>query len=687
VRKLNLGSASPLGSTITKKGVNFSFAAPGASQVEILLFAKGNDKTPIEIIALDKKFNSGDYWHVEIEGLIEGCCYSYRVTNDNASTLNNSKTDFSLIDPCAREISGWDLFNKASSKEKSPKNENYLKSVVSERNLFDFNAHPRPNHSWNQTVIYELHVGGFTQRSDSKVDHDKQGTFLGLIEKIPYLKDLGITSIELLPVFAFDPFDAPIGVSNYWGYSPINWFTPHSAYISSNQPSTARDQFRELVATCHDEGIEVLLDVVYNHTREGNKDGPIISWKGFGDSIYYHKDKKNNYLDVTGCGNTISANNPIARHLILESMRCWANELGVDGFRFDLGIALSRGEGLKPLERPPIFEEIEADPALSQIKLISEPWDCGGLYRLADFPAKKISTWNGRFRDDLRRFWKGDKNCAWDLKDRLLGSPNLYEKKEGSAKHSINFITSHDGFTLLDLVSFNSKHNLANGENNRDGDNHNNNWNHGLEGPCTCKKIQTLRKKQQRNLLSTLLLSPGIPMILMGDEVGRSQGGNNNTWCQNSPLGWMIWASNNCDNDLKMFVKKLVLIRKKLPELFSPKQFIKDSSLCKENDLCIQWHGIKLGEPDWGSWSHTISYSLNIANKGPIAWIGLNAYEQKMHFELPKTKSSWVKVFDTSIFNENNLSEQSALNQTKISLEDRSMVLMLTNEYSKRIKE
>tara|TARA_Y100001968_G_scaffold139535_1_gene127681 strand:+ start:421 stop:2478 length:2058 start_codon:yes stop_codon:yes gene_type:complete len=683
VSKFHLGSPWPLGSTITQRGINFSVAAPNATRIELLIFKKPSDQIPNQIITLDKKNQSGDYWHIEVEGLSAGCNYCYRVFGSKECEQNH----FYLLDPCARSISGWDLYKRLATKNTSKEFCNFLKSTVCERDLFDFQAHPRPRHSWDQTVIYELHVGGFTSRIESEVANDKKGTFKGLIEKIPYLKDLGVTTIELLPVFAFDPYDSPFGVKNYWGYSPINWFTPHIDFIVEKNPLNARIEFREFVAACHDEGLEVLLDVVYNHTAEGNENGPIISWKGFGDSIYYHKDKKNRYLDVSGCGNTIAANHPITRNLILESMRCWSNELGVDGFRFDLGIALSRGQDLKPLDNPPLFEEIEADNCLSDLKLISEPWDCGGLYRITDFPAKRVKTWNGKFRDDLRKFWKGDKSCTWNLKDRLMGSPNLY-KKETSPKNSINFITSHDGFTLHDLVSFNAKHNLANGENNRDGDNHNNNWNHGLEGPCTDKDLQFLRSKQQRNLLSILLLSPGIPMLLMGDEVGRSQGGNNNTWCQDSPLGWMIWDQNNCDIDLKIFVKKLINIRKSLPEFFSPKFFLdedlKEIASNQEN-LWIQWHGIKLNKPDWGSWSHTISYSINKGEKGSALWIGLNAYSKSMMFELPKPISPWKKILNTSSLTNNKIPNKACSNQINVQIESRSLVIMLANEYSKKL--
>ena len=684
--KIHKGSSWPLGSTITERGVNFSVAAPYANHIELLIFKNASDQIPSEIISLDTKNKSGDYWHIEVEGLNAGCNYCYRIVEGDELLFNKNLSNSFLLDPCSRLISGWDSY-KRNKREKGQKDNNsFLKSVASERDLFNFNSHPRPKHNWNKTVIYELHVGGFTHRKESEVPDTHKGTFLGLKEKIPYLKDLGITAIELLPVFAFDPHDSPFGVSNYWGYSPVNWFTPHINFIVNQNPLKARDQFREFVGACHDEGLEVLLDVVYNHTAEGNENGPVISWKGFGDSIYYHKDKKNSYLDVSGCGNTIAANHPIVRNLILESMRCWSQELGVDGFRFDLGIALSRGENLTPLDKPPLFEEIEADPCLSELKLLSEPWDCGGLYRLSDFPARRIKTWNGKFRDDMRKFWKGDKNCTWSIKDRLMGSPSLY-KKEHSPRNSINFITSHDGFTLNDLVSFNFKHNFANGENNQDGDNHNNSWNDGIEGPSSQAKIQLLRKKQQYNLLTTLLLSPGIPMLLMGDEVGRSQGGNNNTWCQDSPLGWMIWNSENCDLDQKDFVKKLLTIRKSLPELFSPNSYISEKpkpNQSNQTNLWIEWHGIKLNKPDWSSWSHTISYSINDGEKGSAVWFGLNAYSQSMSFELPIPISPWKKIIDTGDSSNEQIPSKPT-NQKNVQIESRSLVLMIANEYSDKI--
>ena len=565
------GRPWPLGSSVSAHGVNFSVAAPGANRVELLLFESGEAASPCEVIDLESdRHRSGDYWHVELPGLQAGCRYGYRVFGPLAPGGHGFHPGKVLLDPCARAIDGWSVYERGAATGASPNTDCCLKGVVCERDRFDFDAHPRPRHSWQNTVIYELHVGGFTKAEDSGVAPEHRGSLLGVIDKIPYLKSLGVTTIELLPVQAFDPQDAPPGRDNVWGYSPLSWFAPHQGYVCGDDPLLARDQMRALVAACHDAGLEVLLDVVYNHTTEGNGQGPTLSWRGFADRTYYHQNDKGNYLDVSGCGNSIAAHQPISRELILESLRCWALELGVDGFRFDLGIALSRGEGLKPLDKPALFEAMEADPLLSELKLVSEPWDCGGLYRLNDFPAQRIGTWNGRFRDALRSFWKGDDDSTWALAQRLRSSPDLYDGKAASLGRSVNLLTAHDGFTLLDLVSFNGKHNLANGEDNRDGENHNTSWNHGVEGPTSDPAIRALRKRQQRNLLTTLLFARGVPMLLMGDEVGRSQGGNNNTWCQDTPLSWMIWSQAHCDTALLTYAQRLLKVRSQLAELINP---------------------------------------------------------------------------------------------------------------------
>tara|TARA_Y100001968_G_scaffold209561_1_gene192720 strand:- start:42 stop:2102 length:2061 start_codon:yes stop_codon:yes gene_type:complete len=683
--KVTAGSAWPIGSSVTPNGVNFSIAAPHAKKLELLIFQNESDDYPKETISLDKQNRSGDYWHVEVEGLTEGSLYGYKIFIDEKKANDNHL----VLDPCARAITGWKKYIRNQKEIVSKGYAHFLKGVVTKRDHFDFKSHPRPKHPWNETIIYELHVGGFTKNNNSNISESAKGTFIGLIEKLPYLKSIGISSIELLPVFAFDPNDAPDGLVNFWGYSPINWFTPHQGFIDGCNPLEARKQFKQLVEVCHDNGLEVLIDVVYNHTTEGNQDGPSISWKNLGPKTYYHQDENENYQDVSGCGNSIAANRPLVRKLILESLRCWAIELGVDGFRFDLGIALSRGENLIPLDEPPLFEEIEADPKLSDIKLISEPWDCGGLYKLGDFPARNFRTWNGHFRDDIRRFWKGDKGTIWSLKDRLVGSKLLYNDNNLANTFSINFITSHDGFTLKDLVSFNKKHNLANRENNRDGENNNNSYNYGVEGPTTNKEINNLRQRQQRNLLSTLLLSPGIPMLLMGDEVGRSQGGNNNTWCQDNPLGWMDWDHQNWDHELKKFVIKIISLRKQLPEFFSPESifdFQKDDINVKTSDYWIQWHGIQVNKPDWGDWSHTIGFSINKNDEGSAIWFGFNAYKEAMLFDLPIPISPWKKYIDTSVLKNKNVSRKPLANQLNIRIESNSFVLLLSSDYSKKIK-
>ena len=665
--------------------MNFSLAAPAADRIELLLFRNGSDRVPERVIELDgRRHRSGDYWHVEVEGLNEGCCYGYRVFGPLAPGAHGFCPSKVLLDPAARAITGWDVYDRVLATGPSPNAHACLKGVVSERQRFDFEAHPRPRHSWQRSVIYELHVGAFTRASDSGVDPSNRGTYQGVIEKLPYLQELGVTAIELLPVFSFDPADAPPGRDNVWGYSPLNWFTPHHGYCSGDDPLQARNEMRQLVAACHDAGIEVLLDVVYNHTTEGNRHGPTLSWRGVADGTYYHQNSEGEYLDVSGCGNSIAANDPISTQLILESMRCWAVELGIDGFRFDLGIELSRGAQLKPLDHPPLFTAMEADPELSDLKLVSEPWDCGGLYRLNDFPAKRIATWNGHFRDGLRRFWKGDEHSTWALSQRFKGSPDLYDGKAVAIGHSVNFITAHDGFTLADLVSYNRKHNLANGEDNRDGDNHNNSWNHGLEGPTTEPEVLALRRRQQRNLLSTLLLARGVPMLLMGDEVGRSQGGNNNTWCQDSPLGWMVWNEDHCDLELKLFLKRLLKLRQALPQLFNP--LIPARETTKKHpqdhtDLWRQWHGVDLSKPDWASWSRSVATSLHMGSHGAVIWMGFNAHKEALDFELPIPASPWTRVIDTSLPSPQDFPDQPVpFRGVTIPMQSRSFVLLVAQD-------
>ncbi len=666
---INKGKPFPIGSSLTSQGVNFSLIATNAEYVEILLFEKEDSISPKNIFKLDHNHKTGPYWHAEIKNLNVGSIYAFRIKQkDNG--INNNYERKVLLDPCSRGITGWKSYKRENALKKHENINSCLKSVVCDRKLFNFKDYPRPKHSWAETIIYELHIQAFTESNDKD-----ESCFKKFLKKIPYLKDLGITTIELLPIFCFDPTDAPNGLENFWGYSPINWFTPHFEYLSNESAEKNREEFRRFVEQCHKSDIEVILDVVYNHTSEGDSKGPVISWKGIDENLYYHIGNDKNYQDVSGCGNTIAANRGLVRRLIIESLKCWASELGVDGFRFDLGIALSRGENLAPLDNPPIFEDMESEPELINLKLISEPWDCGGLYKIGDFPSKNIFTWNGHFRDDLRRFWKGEKDTAWNMSDKIKGSQSIYKEKNSFPK-SINFITSHDGFTLKDLVTFNRKHNFANKEQNRDGDNHNNSWNHGIEGPTTNPLINDLRKRQQKNLLFSLLISRGIPMLLMGDEIGRSQGGNNNSWCQNNFLGWMNWDESQQDLELLKYFKYVIKIRKKLIKIINPTIFINKNH---ENIPRYQyhWHGTKLNSPDWSSWSHTIAFSINESDTNPLVWIGLNAYSKSIDFSLPRCNHNWLKVIDTG---ESNISKPSIINEKFVSIKSRSSLLIISEE-------
>jgi glycogen operon protein len=652
-----------------------------ATRVELLLFADGEAQEPEEIIPLDSRHRSGDHWHVEVEGIGIGCCYGYRVFGPLEPGNHGFNPSKVLLDPCARAIAGWDGYARSAAVGAIPNTSCCLKGVVTERDRFDFGRAPRPRHSWQRSVIYELHVGGFTQGEGCPVPPARQGTLLGLIDTLPHLRELGITAIELLPVMAFDPEDAPAGRYCHWGYSPLSWMAPHPGYLMNPDPLEARNEVRALVTACHRAGLEVLLDVVYNHTTEGNQAGPTLSWRGFADSVYYQQNSRGDYLDVSGCGNTIAANQPLTRRLILESLCCWANELGIDGFRFDLGIALSRGPELAPLDNPPLFEAMEALPELSDLKLVSEPWDCGGLYRIADFPARRVATWNGRFRDDMRRFWKGDEKCCWPVSQRLAGNPDLYGGQPAALGRSITFLTAHDGFTLADLVSYDRKHNLANGENDRDGDNHNNSWNHGVEGPTSDRAVTALRDRQMRNLLTSLMLAPGVPMLLMGDEVRRSQGGNNNTWCQNNPLGWMHWRPDAGDLALRRFLCRLIRLRQRLASLLNPEVPFAEGHLRRTGEgppVWREWHGVELHKPDWASWSHSLAWSLHDSRQGPLLWCGWNAYYKAMHFDLPPSAAGWMRMIDTALPADQDLPDTpERWTPPGVPLESRSLMLML----------
>lgn len=523
-----------------------------------------------------------------------------------------------------------------------------MKSVVIDPGTYDWEGDAPLNRPASQTIIYEMHVRGFTRHSSSGVSEAKRGTYAGLIEKIPYLQELGITAVELLPVFQFDAQDAPRGLVNYWGYSPVSFFAPHQGYSSRQDALGPLDEFRDMVKALHRAGIEVILDVVFNHTSEGDQDGPTLSLRGLENADYYILDQdRSRYANYSGTGNTLSANHPVVRRLILDSLHYWVEQMHVDGFRFDLASILERDESGNLLPSPPVLWDIDSDPVLAGTKLIAEAWDAAGLYQVGTFAGEKWSEWNGRFRDDVRSFFRGDEGWVSAFADRLLGSPQIYAHKEREAEQSVNFVTCHDGFTLNDLVSYNEKHNAANCEGNRDGveDNKSNNW--GIEGPSDDPAVDRLRNRQVKNFLTVTLMALGLPMILMGDEMRRSQNGNNNPWCQDNETGWLDWTLLSKHADVHRFAKRLIaqrLMADSQPQRQTLNQLLREANRT--------WHGVKLGQPDWSKNSHSIACSSVCQNENLHFYLIFNAYWEALQFELPpaaNSATSWRRWMDTSL--------------------------------------
>src|SRR3954463_12879228 len=480
------GRSFPLGATLDRTGTNFSLFAKSSRAAQLLLFDSADAPAPSRVIDLDPRANrTYPYWHTFVPGVAAGQVYAYRISGpfdpERGLRFDPSKV---LLDPYGKCIARPAARTGDAARRPGDNIATALRSVVVDPAGYDWEGDAPIRRPFAKTVLYEMHVGGFTRHPSSGVAPGKRGTFAGLIEKIPYLRDLGVSAVELLPVFAFDQDDGPPGLGNYWGYQPLSFFAPHDGYGSRRDPLGALDEFRDMVKALHRAGIEVILDVVYNHTAEGNADGPTICWRGLANENYYMlTEDKSRYADYTGCGNTLNANDPIVRRLIVDSLRHWVTEMHVDGFRFDLASVLSRDAAGRPLGSPPILWDIESDPVLANVKLIAEAWDAAGLYQVGSFVGDSWKEWNGRFCDDIRSFLKGDDGLAQAVAHRLGGIPDIYQRPEREAEQSINFITCHDGFTLNDLVSYNFKHNEDNGENYRDCADSNLSWNCGSEGP------------------------------------------------------------------------------------------------------------------------------------------------------------------------------------------------------------
>jgi isoamylase len=640
----------PIGASVADGGVNFCLFSRSADGVELLLFDRDDDPKPARVIRVDPVANrTYHYWHTFVPGVRPGQLYGYRVhgPHDPANGLRFDPAKV-LLDPYGRGVVVPKGYNRAAAHGPGDNAATAMKSVVVDPGAYDWEGDLPLRRPSARTVIYEMHVRGFTRHPSSGLREEVRGTYAGLIEKIPYLKDLGITAVELLPVHAFDVQDCPPGKVNYWGYAPISFFAPHPAYSSRRDPLGPVIEFRDMVKALHRAGIEVILDVVYNHTAEGNQDGPTLCYRGIDNPTYYMlESERTRYSNYTGCGNTLNANNPIVRRLIVDSLRYWVTEMHVDGFRFDLASILSRDASGHVLPNPPVLWDIESDPVLAGTKLIAEAWDAAGLYQVGSFVGDAWKEWNGRFRDDVRDFFRGEPGSASRVADRMIGSHEVYGHKAREAEQSVNFVTCHDGFTLNDLVCYNQKHNDANGEGNRDGANDNRSWNCGHEGPTHDPAIEELRNRQVKNFLTATLMSLGVPMIVMGDEVRRSQGGNNNAFCHDNETSWLDWSLVRTHADVHRFVR-LLLARRLLRDVEHEQQRMSLSEMIATANHA--WHGLKLNQPDWGADSHAVAFGAELRTEGLLFHLILNSFWEPLDFELPPRdgRGPWLRWIDTS---------------------------------------
>lgn len=629
-----------LGASPQAHGVNFALFVEEASALSLCLFALSEEKTArlVAEVPLDPQKNrTGNIWHIFVHELPHALLYAYRI--------GGFHTPF-ILDPYAKAIVArleWGAVHpllEGSQKFYAP-----LGAILSDEFAWENDA--PPTIPLEDLIIYELHVRGFTQHSSSHVAHP--GTFLGIVEKIPYLLDLGINAVELLPVQEWDELEYARCYSknaatlyNYWGYSPVNFFSLMSRYATAAEPNKVAAEFKTLVKELHRHGIELILDVVYNHTAEQGEGGLTYSYRHLGDSIYYIKNSRNEYLNFSGCGNSFNANHPVCQDLIIASLRYWVTEMHVDGFRFDLAALLTRGVTGTPLSHPPLIERINEDPILANCKLIAEPWDAAGLYQVGNFAAhtQRWSEWNGRYRDCLRRFLKGDEGVKGEFAMRLSGSQDLYSTR--TPAHSIHFLTSHDGFSLADLVSYNIKHNLPNGENNRDGLNQNDSWNCGEEGVTTKAEIVALRERQMRNFHFALMISQGTPMLTMGDEYAHTKQGNNNTWCQDNELSWFLWDKREQVPGFWRFCQLMNRFRKQHKQFFCRAEFLFDKD--------IIWHGLSPNAPKWDREDRFIAFTLKdpTGKQNPL-YIAFNASDKELEITLPPPPISkeWYELVNT----------------------------------------
>lgn len=628
------GSPYPFGITTKGSWKNFALFYPAASELTLCLFYP--DRAPLCEIKLNSRHNkTGNVWHIALNHLPLPLLYAYR-----------GNTNLMLMDPYAKAT---------SSSRKWGKTPYISLGEITEEVAFDWENETALNIPLDELIIYEMHVRAFTADSSSKVSNP--GTFLGLIEKIPYLKDLGINAVELLPIHEFDETDYHLQnpkthgqLCNFWGYSTLNFFAPMNRYASHTGPGMASQEFKQAVKEFHKHGIEVILDVVFNHTGEGSEKGPTLSFKGLANSIYYIYSKKDGYDNYSGCGNTLNCNEPVVSQMILDCLRYWVVEMHVDGFRFDLASIFFRGRKGEVLPYSPLIRAISLDPILADVKLIAEPWDATGLYQLGEFfpEAVRWCEWNGRYRDTVRRFIKGSPGIKGELATRLCGSQDIFHARTPTS--SINFVTCHDGFSLADLVAYNQKHNQINGENNHDGSSFNDSWNCGVEGETDDLAILTLRMRQMRNFHLALMISQGVPMLHMGDEYGHTKKGNNNTWCQDNELNWFMWDKIYENKAYFRFYKLMIAFRKQQP-LLRQREFLTEKN--------VEWHGSEPGKPCWDKQDSLVAFVLKSLDNREALYIAFNAYDSLRQIQLPKSPAStpWYWVVNTANVSPNDFNE------------------------------